>query len=188
MIDSIVKSIAGTSVSCSSIDSLPDSQGLYGFSLKKHSELGRFGSGGQVIYAGLASMSLNGRDLQTHLTSGKSGWSSFRRSLGAILKQELNLVATKRDKNPKKLRADKYRFQDDGEERLTDWMLKNLNMGYWASSEKLTTKKLRKLEFDLLLTLSPTLDLDRRTSCHNQVRSELNALRKICRDEVVATG
>src|SRR5690606_38136879 len=106
-------------------------------------DLGIFGRTGQLIYVGIAKKSLRSRDIETHFKPGQTGFSSLRRSLGAILKTELKLSAQKRDLYPKKLRADKYKFDEQGEAKLTTWMFENLKMGYWSSPNPLTITRLR---------------------------------------------
>ncbi|MGW3547006.1 GIY-YIG nuclease family protein [Janibacter hoylei] len=49
------------------------------------------------LYIGKAERSLVSRDLQTHFTSGKTGQSSLRRSLAALLRVELDLTAQPRN-------------------------------------------------------------------------------------------
>lgn len=118
------------------------------------------------------------------MTSGKTGWSTLRRSIGAILKEDLKLKAIKRDKNSVKLRADKYKFSDEGEDKLSEWMLSNLEMGYWYTKSHLSREDLRSEEEKLILELKPTLDLDQRTKKYNPLANELDKLRKICKNEV----
>ncbi|MBY9074229.1 hypothetical protein K1X13_05275 [Nocardioides sp. WL0053] len=51
---------------------------------------------GQPLYVGEAERSLNGRDVGTHNAAGKTGSSTVRRSLAALLVNELALVAVPR--------------------------------------------------------------------------------------------
>jgi len=97
---------------------MPDRQGIYSF-IVDSDELEKFGRPRQIIYIGLAEKSLKDRDTENHLKSGQTGWSSLRRSLGAILKERLKLKAITRDKEGNMVRADKYKFDKEGEERLT---------------------------------------------------------------------
>lgn len=184
MTDDIVNSIFKTTKHLNEIVILPAKQGIYGFFVDKSLDLGKFGSPGQIIYVGLSEKNLNSRDTGTHLATGQTGWSTLRRSIGAILKLHLNLTAQKRDKNSTKLRADKYKFSEEGESLLTEWMSKNLKMGYWATDNPVTLVKLRKEEENVILKLKPTLDLDKRTRQFNPLWRELDHLRKICREEV----
>jgi hypothetical protein len=184
MTEDIIASIVKTSTKLKEGIVLPNQQGIYAFYVVDSIDLGKFGFPGQIIYAGLSEKSLNSRDTKTHLETGKTGWSSLRRSLGAILKSKLNLSAQKRDKNPSELRADKYKFDEEGEKRLTGWMMKNLKMGYWTFERPLTKEKLRNEEEKVLIKLRPTLDLDQRTKKFNPLADELLDLRKICREDV----
>ena len=180
MIDSIIYS----KTSVSAVEHIPHKQGIYAYFLNSRKDLGMFGKRGEVIYVGLAEKSLYGRDILIHLTSGKTGWSSLRRSLGAILKEELGLIAVKRDLNGSKLRADKYKFTEEGEDNLTQWMYTNLKFGYWVSDSILPKIELRSLEEKVILAMKPRLDLDIRTRSKNLLIFQLNALRGICREEV----
>jgi len=184
MTDDIIKSINKTTQSLKDLNNLPNEQGIYAFYIDNTTDLGKFGKPGQLIYVGLSEKNLNSRDTETHLKSGQTGWSTLRRSIGAILKTKFKLTAQKRDINPKKLRADKYKFDENGEIKLTAWMMNNLKMGYWSTSKPLTKDKLRNEEEKAIIMLKPTLDLDRRTKKFNPLAIELDDLREICRQEV----
>jgi len=159
--------------------------GIYCFYLKQHANLDRFGQGGQAIYLGV-SLDLNGREINQHLKTGETGWSSFRRSIGAILKNRYKMTAERRDPpHVKKLRADKYKFDREGEVKITDWIISSTDFAYWISPNLLISKsELEKLELLLLKQVKPTLDLDRRTKHLNPLAADLDQLRKICREEV----
>ncbi len=179
IIDAIQKSRKPTS----KVISLTDYSGLYCFFLNGKSSLDIFGKDKQAIYVGI-SVNLNGRELKQHLKSGETGWSSFRRSIGAILKKQLKLEATHRDLNPKKLRADKYKFKGDGEARLTNWILENTELGYWTMNTKLGKNHLELLETEVIKILKPTLDLHKATKHLNPLATQLDKLREVCRNEV----
>ncbi|ASO04599.1 GIY-YIG nuclease family protein [Arenibacter algicola] len=180
VVDSILKSI----IPVSEIEYLPEKQGIYAYFLGSTKDLEEFGKDGDPIYVGLAEKSLHGRDTMSHLVSGKTGWSSLRRSLGAILKVKLNLIAVKRDKNSIKLRPDKYKFTEEGELRLTEWMIVNLKFGFWVNDNPFGKKELRILEEKVILKLMPKLDLDRSTREKNLLANLLDYYRAICREEV----
>ncbi len=183
MTEEIINSINLSRTSIIIKPSLEKKQGIYAFFLSPNTSLGKFGKGEQLIYIGI-SENLNGRDIKQHLKDGKTGWSSLRRSIGAILKNDLNLIAIKRDKKSKKLRADKYKFSDEGEKKLTKWMLSNLEMGFWYSTSNLSIEELRSEEEKLTIRLKPTLDLDKRTKKYNPFADQLDNLRELCRNEV----
>jgi hypothetical protein len=184
MTEEIIKSIYNTTTQLKNNSTLPKKQGIYTYFIENSNDLGVFGGHNRVIYVGLSEKNLNGRDTNTHLKSDITGWSTLRRSLGAILKNKLDLEAENRDICPKKLRADKYKFASNGEIRLTEWMLQNLKLGFWATDEPFTKRELRTLEKNVILSLKPTLDLDKRTKMFNPFSFELDKLREICRMEV----
>jgi hypothetical protein len=72
------------------------------------------------------SANLAQRVIDTHFGSGKTGSSTARRSLGAILKQQLRLTAIPRGRGLKDRDFTNYRFDAAGEDRLSDWMRGNL--------------------------------------------------------------
>ncbi|HYK75991.1 MAG TPA: hypothetical protein VEV16_03380 [Daejeonella sp.] len=184
MTDDIINSISKTAKLVKDLNSLPDEQGIYALYIDKSTDLGKFGNPGQLIYVGISEKSLVSRGIETHFKTGQTGWSTLRRSIGAILKSKLKLSAHKRDLNPKKLRADKYKFDEKGEVRLTEWMIENLKMGFWSTSNPLTKAKLRDEEEKVIINLKPSLDLDKRTKRLNPLAQELDNLREICRQEV----
>jgi len=102
MTEQIVKSISRTIKPVKVMGDLPDDQGVYEIYVNKTTDLGKFGKPGQLIYVGIAEKSLANRDIETHFKTGKTGWSSLRRSIGAILKTQLELTAQKREINTKK--------------------------------------------------------------------------------------
>lgn len=76
-----------------------------------------------LLYVG---MTEDGLDARNHFGHVHSGFSTFRRSLGAILKDELKLSVVPRSSGRSKSNFRCYRFTDVGEAMLTDWMHGNL--------------------------------------------------------------
>ncbi|MCH8311278.1 MAG: hypothetical protein IIB17_12400 [Chloroflexi bacterium] len=66
---------------------------------------------GELLYIGKTESSQMSRDVKTHLGDGKTGSSTVRRSLGAILRQELNLEPVPR--NPTDYRRGNLRHDRD---------------------------------------------------------------------------
>ncbi len=159
----------------------PKSSGIYAFSLSDKSKLGEFGIGGQIIYIGIAKHSLHDRDFNQHFKTGKTGSSTLRRSIGAILKSKLNLTAIPRGGVNDSKRYDNYKFSQ--EQELTDWMISNLEIGYWIPQKVLSYQELRDIEKQITISLKPTLDLDNRTRRFNPLADKLDGLREICRQE-----
>jgi hypothetical protein len=129
--------------------------------------------GRDPIYVGISS-NLSQRGDETHFRSGESGFSTLRRSLGALLKDELRLSAQPRGtgSSPQNYRC--YRFDDAGEERLTAWMRSHLRVGIAAVDDP------EAVETELILLGQPPLNL---TKWANPHRAEIKALRKACVDE-----
>lgn len=63
---------------------------------------------------------------RNHLRMENSGFSSPRRSLGALLKSKLQLAAEPRSPGPSPKNCRNYRFGGQGETRLSNWMRRNL--------------------------------------------------------------
>jgi len=83
----VLSSIKNNKTTINSIN-LPNEPGIYCIFLKVGSILGELDNNTDLIYIGKAEKSLNSRDYKTHFSSGKSGSSTVRRSLGALLKKE----------------------------------------------------------------------------------------------------
>ena len=87
---------------------------------------------GQPLYVGKAERSLNGRDVRTHFSTGKTGSSTVRRSLAALLADQLGLVAVPRNS----VRPDgsaHFSLEAAGDERLSRWMEERLALSTWVS-------------------------------------------------------
>jgi len=167
----------------------PRPAGLYGIFLAPNCSLGKFAQKcGNLIYFGKAQRSLASRDLGTHFTSGRTGWSTLRRSTGAILKSELSLKSIPR--TPKRSATDlrNYKFTTDGEEKLTSWMKRSLEIGFFVPPNFLSGEELYTLEGSILQLVRAPLDLDRRTKHLNLFAPQLDQLREVCRAEARSGG
>lgn len=109
--------------------------GVYAIRLISPGSLTPFKEGdGGLIYCGMSS-DLAVREFDTHFNSGQTGFSTVRRSLGAILKAELKLASRPRGTGMSKSNFTNYRFDLAGEERLPDWMRVHLRVRTWASRQ-----------------------------------------------------
>src|SRR5271157_4746566 len=88
---------------------LPNKPGVYALFLKSPSALPgiEVSSADSPLYIGMTRSSLNLRD---HFGHQHSGFSTLRRSLGAILKQQLKLRAIPRAKGSSRSNVTNYRF------------------------------------------------------------------------------
>lgn len=181
MTEQIKESFIQTKQFTNGYKNYPTQSGIYAFYLSDSSNLFDFGKGGQLVYVGIAKDSLHDRDFNQHFKTGKTGSSTLRRSIGAILKTNLNLIAIPRGASNDTKRFENYKFKDD--QPLTDWMIANLQIGYWVANKILTYPELRKIEKIVPIELKPTLDLDIRTRKFNILADKLVALRNICKKE-----
>jgi hypothetical protein len=104
-----------------------------------------------ILYVGMTASSLDSR---CHFNHVHSGFSTFRRSLGAILKRTLNLEAKPRSSGPSASNTQNFRFDEEGEARLTLWMRDNLRYAHVAVDEDV-----EQAEADLIRSLQPPLNL-----------------------------
>lgn len=125
------------------------------------------------LYIGMSS-NLAKREFKTHFCSGRTGASTLRRSIGAILKQHLNLTAIPRGAGHSAPDFTKFCFDPEGEDRLTEWMQSNLMISVQPHSDYVT------IERELIRELKPTLNL---TCWRNPSRRIIKTLRKVCADQ-----
>ncbi|HCP94139.1 MAG TPA: hypothetical protein DIU05_08925 [Bacteroidetes bacterium] len=132
---------------------IPDSPGNYIIALKPNSKLAIKGFNPvykqikkyNVIYVGKASKSLYKRDYKQHFKGNNSGSSTLRKSIGVLM----GLKKIKRDLGVN----NKTKFEIRDEERITNWMHKNLVMFYFVNEQY------DAVEQKLLDYFSPPLNL-----------------------------
>jgi hypothetical protein len=107
------------------------------------------------LYVGKAEDSLASRDLRTHFETGKTGSSTLRRSVAALLASELGLEA--RPRNPEKPGYfSNYGIEPAGDARLTGWMRANLALATWAAPPG---GSLHEVERSVISVFKPPLNL-----------------------------
>lgn len=182
-VDSILKSVQGTS-SIFNNAHFPKSKGIYGIFLMpgKIIKIMDILPDALLLYIGI-SKNLYRRDFKQHFTVGRTGSSSFRRALGAVLKSELILTSIPRGVEQDEHRYSKYRFSEESEVILSNWMKENLIIGYWCAPLTWSIKDLRVAEFDLTTKYKPVLDRDPRTRRFNPYAPFIDTLAAICIDE-----
>jgi hypothetical protein len=125
---------------------------------------------GQPLYVGKAERNLNGRDVGTHFAAGKTGSSTVRRSLAALLATKLALVAVPRNLAKPDGSAN-FALDAASEERLSSWMAERLSLATWVKSAEAT---LDEMETVIVRRLRPPLNLDK----VGESRDELRQARK----------
>jgi hypothetical protein len=118
-----------------------------------------------VIYTGIASISIRIRDYRQHFTGNNAGRSTLRKSLGSLF----GFKQVPRDNDPN---TGKTKFGDADEEKLSKWMVNNLTMFF------LPTKEFKRLEIDLINHFNPPLNIkDNHNAINLEYRRLLSALR-----------
>jgi hypothetical protein len=107
------------------------------------------------LYVGKAEGSLAGRDLRQHFSTGSTGSSTLRRSLAALLRARLGLVAVPRNR-ARPERFAHYALGDADEARLTAWMEQHLTLAVWVPDDPV---ELGAVEGELLGSWQPPLNL-----------------------------
>lgn len=90
----------------------------------------------QPLYVGKAEKSLNGRDVGTHFASGKTGSSTVRRSLAALLMSDLNLDPVPRNVSRPDGSAN-FALAPERDARLSQWMEDRLSLATWVKPDGL---------------------------------------------------
>lgn len=150
-------------------------RGVYLFCLRERHALPGIEVGAEgVVYVGMTEKSLL---IRNHFLHAHSGGSTLRRSLGALLREELKLEPIRRDSKPEN--ASKFRFTDDGEIRLTEWMKTSL-----LAAQTEIFGNVRSRETALIREWEPPLNLTKWT---NPQKTAVSAKRKACADIVLAS-
>lgn len=126
---------------------------------------------GTLIYIGKSADPLPKRVARTHAATGKTGQSTLRRTLGAILRDTLELVPIPR----KDGNASHYGFEAEGDEALTQWTAKSLE-ARWVP---LPLDQVRAKEKEMIGKYRPMLNL---TGFTNKLSPVIRALRSRCRE------
>ena len=144
--------------------------GIYAYFIERPDELRPISVPADgLLYIGMTNSSL---DARCHFEHVHSGFSTLRRSLGAILQNRLCLRAMPRAPGPSRTNVLCYRFDTDGESRLTEWMRENLNYSY-----REITNNVAAVEKDTIMSACPPLNL---IGWENPQRAEIKRVRATC--------
>lgn len=150
-------------------DAAPDSPGLYSVSAAVEQALADLGLEDvegetsllvRVLYLGKAEDSLRGRLAGTHFKTGKTGWSTLRRTLAALLDlQSCPRPSRIEAPTPEQLQTmtSNYGLLPDDETKLTTWMIENLEV----RAAETGSEPLPQLERTVGVVLRPPLDQER---------------------------
>lgn len=131
----------------------------------------------QPLYVGKAERSLSGRDVGTHFAAGKTGSSTVRRSLAALLVAQLGLVAVPRNQVKPDGSAN-FGLDPGSEERLSTWMEEHLAIATWSKPEGAI---LGDVETELVRRLRPPLNLDKVGEPRERLRTARRYMADIAR-------
>jgi hypothetical protein len=132
---------------------------------------------GQPLYVGKAERSLNGRDVGTHFTAGKTGSSTVRRGLAALLADELALVPVPRNLAKPDGSAN-FALNAASEARLSSWMEERLSLATWVKSADGTLDEIETL---IVRRLRPPLNLDKVGESRERLRHARKRMADISR-------
>lgn len=132
----------------------------------------------QIIYIGKTLSSQEKRNAKTHFTSGKTGSSTVRKSIGSLLHRSKNLVPIPRNGSDyKKGRKSHFKFDYTSENIITNWMSKNLALGYFEL--QITKDEIDHLETLIIKETVPILNIDHKNP-NNPYKNGIKKLRKEC--------
>lgn len=136
-------------------------------------QLGLQDGDSRPLYVGKSEDNLAVRDIATHFRSRRTGQSTLRRSLAALLRDALDLNA--RPRNPRApAHFSNYALDPDSEERLTRWMHDHLSLAFWSSAPAVP---LLSVERAVLARWEPPLNTkDVRTPWTPQIRAARAAM------------
>ena len=161
--------------------SAPEAPGIYALWLMERAALGssvlrEWNESGPIYVGETANLSI--RQVKTHFASDGTGWSTVRRSVGSLLKAELQLVALPRGNSCTHQNFTSYKFEPDGEQRLTSWMQSRLYLTYWADEGRSVSENERvMLESRAIRHFEPPLSINK---WDNPYRKALKAKRHVC--------
>ena len=160
--------------------------GLYCWKLSEETNFNGFENSENdiVIYVGKAEEYIADRFYDNHLNPIRN-FSTLRRSIGAVLKEELSLSALPKIDSKGNIIADKkkacrqYRFDEDGELKINQWMINNLEFGFIELDSIIDIKD---KEDNCKEIIKPCLNCKNDKS-YNIYYSEIKKLRGYCRKE-----
>lgn len=127
----------------------------------------------EVIYLGKTESSQEKRDAKTHFKNGKTGSSTLRKTIGSLLRKSYNLKPIVRNNSDVlKRRFSHFKFDNNSEEIITNWMQNNLALSFFEYPEG--KSKIESLETALIQELTPLLNIDK-----NPSNPQLNFLKQI---------
>lgn len=140
---------------------------IFGTSVKQH----------QIIYVGKTESSQEKREAKTHFTSGKTGSSTVRKSIGSLLYVQESLKPIPRNETDyKRGKFSHFKFDTNSEVKITNWMRSNLALSFFEYPR--TKQEIEELETKIIEELIPILNISKNPK--NTFKETLQQLRKNC--------
>ena len=131
----------------------------------------------KIIYIGKTEKSQRSRDANTHFATGKTGSSTLRRSIGALYREQMELIPIPRGESDIiKGRKSHFKFDAGSEEKITNWMKSQLSLSFYEYPY--SKDEIELLETQLIHRLTPILNLSKNPG--NPYKNLISNLRKIC--------
>lgn len=131
----------------------------------------------QIIYIGKTESSQEKRDAKTHFTSGKTGSSTLRKSIGSLFCSSENLKPIPRNEiDYQNNRFSQFKFDNPSEIKITNWMKKNLSLSFFEYPA--SKQEIEDLETELINEIVPILNISKNHK--NPYKNDLQKLRKNC--------
>lgn len=132
----------------------------------------------QIIYIGKTESSQEKRDAKIHFTTGKTGSSTVRKSIGSLLCSQEDLKPIHRnDSDYGKGRFSHFKFDLKSEEIITEWMKNNLALSFYEFPQN--KQLIDELETEIIRETIPILNIDYKNP-DNPYTIQLKQLRKNC--------
>lgn len=130
----------------------------------------------KIIYIGKTESSQKSRDANTHFKTGKTGSSTVRKSVGALLSQTEKITPIIRSTSDvEKSKTSHFRFDNSSEIKVTNWMEENLAVAFFEYPE--SKEKIDTLETLLIKAIEPVLNIDNKNP-NNLHKKYIQSLRK----------
>lgn len=132
----------------------------------------------QIIYIGKTESSQEKRDAKTHFSDGKTGSSTVRKSIGALLYNDgYKMYPIPRNNTDfKNNRFSHFMFDKDGERYLTKWMIDNLALSFYEYDGDKT--EIESMERCIIQAIVPVLNIQNNPM--NPFLFKLKELKRIC--------
>jgi len=169
--------------------SLPSRPGIYAIHADGRAleelKVDRWTSVGRPVYVGKSETSLGQRDIGTHFSDGKTGSSTLRRSLAALLSSQLGLSGQPRN-HRRPGHFSNFGLSPEHDLRLTNWMREHLSIATWVGDAR---APLGDVEASVLANWNPVLNLTKVTHQNvDRLRAERAVLAEQARRWTPSTG